>query len=39
MSEEKKDGILGQGKALDLDELDSVAGGDHCMCEFAGGGE
>ena len=27
MSEEKKDGILGQEKELDLDELDSVAGG------------
>ena len=36
---ENKDGIMGHARELDLDELDSVAGGDHCMCEFAGGGE
>ena len=39
MSEEKKNEVLGQEKELSLDELDAVSGGEHCMCEFAGGGE
>ena len=38
MSEEKKDEILDQEKALDMNELDAVAGGGMCVCPFVGGG-
>lgn len=38
MSEEKKDEVLGQEKDLDMDELDTVAGGKRCECFIGGGG-
>ena len=39
MSEEKKEEVLDQEKALDMNELDAVAGGKKCYCAIGGGGE
>ena len=39
MSEEKKDEILSQDKALSGEELADVAGGKYCICGIGGGGE
>ena len=38
MSEEKKNEILDQAKALDDQELSDVAGGKQCYCAIGGGG-
>ena len=39
MSEEKKEEVLDQAKALDDQELTDAAGGDFCYCVFGGGGK
>ena len=39
MSEEKKNEILDQAKALDDQELSDIAGGKKCLCAIGGGGE
>ena len=39
MSEEKKEEILGKEKDLEEKELETVAGGNDCLCILAGVGE
>ena len=39
MSEEKKNEILDQAKALSDQELSDIAGGKKCLCVLGGGGE
>ena len=38
MSEEKKNEVLGQEKALDDQEMDDIAAGAACTCYLGGGG-
>ena len=38
MSEEKKEEVLDQARALDEQELSDAAGGEICVCVVAGGG-
>ena len=39
MSDAEKKEILGQEKDLEMDELDTVAGGKECTCVLGGGGK